>query len=277
MNLFKRPVRNLLFLISALLIMQSGFAQKQKPEDEIERFIKDFAKAYENITKTRDKESVLKYVSKDLFSTIIKSNVVDNFGLIQSGYEEFENYLDRILRTDGMDVNYIIKDVYTTKLRGRTGVVLCEIAVQISSNGEIWNKGTELTTFTLKKFNTGGWKILHFNVVSIEEEQNKGICLTEIFKASSGNYIVKTIIPKGQNYETNLNNFEFNRSRGVAYINVDNKSNYTWTRDQAVKKLAQGDKPEEEYEAAVDDYEALLNIIKYDLYKENCIEFKNKE
>ncbi len=273
MKLSKRSISAFLFFICTVVVVQSGLAQK--PEAEIERFIKDYAKAYENITKTRDKQSVLDFVSKDLFSTIIKSNVVDNFGLIQSSYADFDNHLDQLINTNGMEVNYDIKDVLRSKVRGKTGVVVCEVAVQISSKGEIWNKGTELTTYVLKNFKSG-WKILNFNVVSLEEEQNKGTCLTEVFKASTGSYMVKTIVPKGSTYESNVNNFEFNPGNGVVYINIDGESGYSWIKDGPITKLAQGNQQERVIGPAIDEYEAVLNIVKLDLYKSNCLNFRNK-
>ncbi len=269
-----KSMSKLFFLIAALFLFQVSYAQK--PEAEIEQLIKDYAKAYENITKSRDKESVLKYVSKDLFSTIIKSNVVDNFGLIQSTYEDFDNYLEQLLRTDGMSVNYSVKDILRSKVRGRTGVVVCDVAVQVSSRGEIWNKGSEITTFVLKQFKDG-WKILNFNVVSLEEEQNKGTCLTEVFKANSGNYMVKTIVPKGSTYETNVNNFEFNPGSGIIYISLDGENSYSWLRDGPITKLASGTQPEKVIGPGIDEYDAVLTIIKQDLYSNNCLNFKNKQ
>ena len=268
---------NLFRLISASLVLLFAYGNSfaQKPEDEIEKFIKDYAKAYENITKSRDKEMVLSYVSKDLFSTIIKSNVVDNFGLIQSNFGEFDKYLDNLLRTEGMEIEYSVKNVLRSKVRGRTGVVVCEINASLASRGEIWNKGTELTTFTLKKFKDG-WKILNFNVVILEEEQNKGTCLTEVFKATTGNYMVKTIVPKGESYEQNVNNFEFNPGNGVVYVNLDGESTYSWVKDGPLTKLAAGNEPDRVVGNAIDEYEVVLNIIKLDLYAGNCLNFKNK-
>jgi len=263
-----------LILFMAVFALTNTYAQK--PEAEIEKFIRDYAKAYENVTKTKDKESVLKFVSKDLFSTIIKSNVVDNFGLIQSSYADFDSYLDQILRTDGMEINYKVKDILRSKVRGKTGVVVCEIEVQVAAKGEIWNKGTEMTTFTLKQFKSG-WKILNFNVVSLEEEQNKGTCLIEVFKANTGSYMVKTIVPKGAAYETNVNNFEFNPGNAIYYVNVDGENAYSWKRDGDITKLAAGNQGESVIGQAIDEYEAVLNIIKLDLYKGNCLNFKEKQ
>lgn len=273
MNLSGRTIKSQLVIIFMMISFTSVFAQK--PEAEIEKFIKDYAKAYENLTKSRDKESVLKFVSKDLFSTIIKSNVVDNFGLIQSSYADFDGYLDQILRTDGMEINYTVKSILRSRVRGKTGVVVCEIEAQTASRGEVWNKGIEITTFTLKQFKDG-WKILNFNVVSLEEEQNKGTCLVEVFSASSGNYMVKTIVPKGASYVTNVNNFEFNPGNAIIYINMDGESSYSWRRDGPITKLASGNQPESVVSDAIDEYEAVLNIVKHDLYKNNCLTFRLK-
>jgi hypothetical protein len=273
MNVSKKSVRALLLTLLTVAVFQLGFAQK--PEAEIERFIRDYAKAYENITKSRDKQSVLKFVSKDLFSTIIKSNVVDNFGLIQSTYADFDAYLEQLIRTEGMQVDYSIKDILRSKVRGRTGVVVAEMEIQVSSKGEVWNKGTEITTFTLKQFRNG-WKILNFNVVSLEEQQNKGTCLTELFKASTGNYMVKTIVPKGETYQTNVNTFEFNPGNGVIFISLDGETSYSWLRDGPITKMAQGNQTQQVVGPAIDEYDAVLTIIKMDLYDDNCTDFKNK-
>jgi hypothetical protein len=273
MNSSKRTIKS--FLIT-LLVLAFTHTFAQRPEAEIEKFIKDYAKAYENLSKTRDKESVLKYVSKDLFSTIIKSNVVDNFGLIQSSFADFDGYLDQILHTDGMEINYNVKSILRSKVRGKTGVVVAEIDAQVVSQGEIWNKGTEITTFTLKQFKSG-WKILNFNVVSLEEEQNKGTCLIEVFKASTGNYMVKTIVPKGSTYQHNINNFELNPGNGIYYVNVDGENSYSWLRDGPITKLASGNEPETVIGPAIDELEAVLNIVKLDLYSDNCLNFRTKQ
>jgi len=273
MNLSRRILK--LFLITLLVVAFTN-TYAQKPEAEIEKFVKDYAKAYENLTKSRDKESVLQYVSKDLFSTIVKSNVVDNFGLIQSTYADFDSYLDQILHTDGMEINYSVKSILRSKVRGKSGVVVAEINVQAASRGEIWNKGTEITTFTLKQFKSG-WKILNFNVVSLEEEQNKGTCLVEVFKASTGNYMVKTIVPEGSNYETKINNFEINPGNGIFYVNIDGENSYSWLRDGPITKLASGNQPEKVVGPAIDEYQAVLNIVKLDLYAGNCLNFKVKQ
>lgn len=277
MILSTKIIRKLLFSVAVVMAFQTGgFSEStESTEAVLVRLVKDYARAYENITRTRDKQSVLQYVSKDLFSTIIKSNVVDNFGLIQSSYADFEGYLEQILRTEGMTVKYEIKEVLRSRARGKSGVVVCEVGVQVASKGEVWNKGTEITTFTLKQFKDG-WKILNFNVVALEEEQNKGTCLTEIFKARSGDYMVKTIVPQGSTYSNNVNNFEFNPGNGIIYISIDGENSYSWLRDGPITKLANGNEPDRVIGPAIDEYEAVLNIVKLDLYSANCLNFKTK-
>jgi hypothetical protein len=257
------------------LLLMGQLALAQKPEAEIENFVKDFTRSFENVTKTRDKESVLKFVSKDLFSTIVQSNVMDNFGLIQSTYSDFENYLDRLIQTEGMAVTYSVQDVLKSKVRGKTGVVVAELKTQEASKGQVWNKGSEITTFVLKNYKDG-WKILHFTVVSLEEEKTKGTCLVEIFSASTGNYAAKTIVPAGNTYNTHLNTFEFSPAQGMMFVRLDNDNTYSWMREGPITKLAQGNNPEKAMGSAVDETDAVLTIIKNDLYTESCLEFRKK-
>lgn len=250
----------------ALLISVSTFSQK--PEAEIEKFIRDFARANEEVTNTRDKETVLKYLSKDLFLTIVKSNVLDNLGLIQYTYDDYSAQLDQLLQREGMSRGYVVREILRSRLRGRTGVVVCDIDAQITSNGAVWTKGKQIVSFTLKKFETG-WKILHINVIMLEEEENKGTCLVEVFAAPSGNYASKTVAPGGANYTTHLNTFDFTRTGGQVQISLDGEPAYSWQKDGPVQKAGQS------LGTAVDEREAVMVILK-DLYSKNCSEIRRK-
>ncbi|MDZ7604096.1 MAG: nuclear transport factor 2 family protein [Cyclobacteriaceae bacterium] len=268
-------VRSLIFICVNIVFITIIPCFGQSPEEEIENLVRDYGQAYENLTKSRDKESVLQYVSTDLFSTIIKSNVVDNFGLIKSTYADFDAYLDRLLLTDGLTIQYEIIKILESRVRGNSGVVICDVAVKVVSRGEVWNSGTEFTTFTLKKF-PDGWKILNFNVVSLEEEQNRGTCLTEVFKGSAGNYLVKTIVPVGATYQTNINNFVFNQGSNIVFISLDGVNTYSWKKDGPVTKLARNGEGERVIASAVNEDEVVYNIISLDLYPTNCVDFKVK-
>ena len=268
-------VKSLFVFCLSLIIVTSVSLKAQTPEIEIEQVVRDYSQAYENLTKSRDKESVLQYVSTDLFSTIIKSNVVDDFGLIKSSYADLDAYLDRLLVTDGLTIQYEITKVLESRVRGNSGVVICDVAVRVVSRGEVWSSGTEFTTYTLKKF-TDGWKILNFNVVSLEEEQNRGTCLTEVFKGSSGSYLVKTIVPVGPTYQTNINNFVFNQGSSLVYVSLDGVNTYSWRRDGPITKLARNGDGERMIASAANEDEVVFKIISLDLYPTNCVDFKVK-
>ncbi|MCC5931214.1 MAG: hypothetical protein JJU28_18340 [Cyclobacteriaceae bacterium] len=256
------------------LIFNTFNVNAQNERAEVEKVVRDFAKAYENVTKSKDKESVLKFVSRDLFSTIVNSNVIDNFGLIQSSYSDFEKYITHLATTDGMAIKYNIDKVLKTHVRGRTGVVVCDISVQVSDGKTIWSRGSEATVFTLKKFNDG-WKILHFSVTSLEEELNKGTCLCEMFVAKTGDIVSKSIVPAGTSYSHKLDNFEI-RHRGGPNFNIAvGENRYEWVRDGEIRKIESGGSSTV-IGKAIDEHQAVLTILLQDLYKKECTEFRRK-
>ena len=89
--------------------------------------------------------------------------------------------------------------------------------------------------------------------------------------------MVKTIVPKGNTYEYNVNNFEFNPGNGIIYISLDGENSYSWLRDGPITKLASGNQPEKVIAPGIDENDAVMTIIKEDLYKNNCTNFKNKK
>ena len=89
--------------------------------------------------------------------------------------------------------------------------------------------------------------------------------------------MVKTIVPKGETYQSNVNNFEFNPGNGIIYISLDGENSYSWLRDGPITRLASGNQPEKVVGPGIDEYDAILTIIKEDLYKSNCTNFKNKK
>ncbi len=267
---FKKPG---ILLLTMLLI--SYFSRAQKPENEIERFVRDFAQAYQNIPRSRDEETVLKYISKDLKSTILKSNVMANYGLIHSDYKDFEYHLRQMIDTDGMSVKYGIKNIYKSKVEGETGVVVCEINVEVASRGVIWTKGTEITSFVLKKY-ADGWKIIHFFVIGLEDQQTKGICLLEVYESSLGDFVIKTIIPKDNDYIAKLNTFDFSKDKRPLSIKTNNDITYTWNTDGTVNRLNNEDSSVKAIGKADNKYDVSMLIITEDLYAGSCTEFKVK-
>ncbi len=262
-------------LLVMVFLLAVNLSKAQKPETEINRFVRDFAQAYQNLPKSRDEETVLKYVSKDLKSTILKSNVMADYGLIHSNYDDFNYHLSQMIDTEGMSVEYNIKNIFKSQVQGDLGVVVCEIAVEVSSRGVIWNKGTEMTTFVLKK-NSDGWKIFHFFIVSFEGKQTKGICLLEVFESSIGDFVIKTIVPKGDEYLTKLNTIDFNKGNNRLLIKVNNEITYSWDEQGTIDRLNNEDSSVKVIGKTNDKKDAALLIITKDIYAGNCTEFKVK-
>jgi len=239
-----------------------------------EQTVRSFTKAYENITRSKDPEQVLQYVSKDLFSTIINSSVADNFGLIRSTYQDFASYLTSLSKTDNLSVTYNIAEILKTNVRGKSGVVVCDINYEFKKGNVIQRKGREATTFVLRH-GRDGWKIINFNVVNIEEELNIGQCVCEAYVASTGNYITKTTVPAGDSYEKKIDEFQINRGQGIYYISVGDME-YTWIRDGDIKRVDRDSNKEIVVGTAVDELEAVLTIVQNDLYNSVCSDFRRR-
>ena len=266
-------IRKITFLfIFSVFLSSSAYAQKE--ESEVKAFITDFTEAYSDLPKSKNVESVTKYVSKSLYSTIINANVIGNFGLIQSDYVDFENYLMSVVQNPEITLVYKIQSFEKVYVRGVSAVVVCDIESQVARSGVIWQKTNETTSFVLKK-NKNGWQILSFNVVSIEEELNRGTCLCELFAASTGNYISKSTVPTGETYTTNIDDFQFTpKPDGMIYIQQGDHY-YSWIRDGALKKM-NGSAEDELLGTAIDEIEAIMQILSKDLYSEECTNFKRR-
>jgi len=58
---------------------------------------------------------------------------------------------------------------------------------------------------------------------------------------------------------------------------VDGENSYSWLRDGPITKLASGNEPEKVIGPGIDELEAVLNIVKLDLYNDNCLNFRTKQ
>lgn len=270
MNITRKTLA-LCFAASTLLI--SINAKGQATGEGAEQTVIKFANAYEKLPQSKDINSVLSLVSKDLFSTIINSSVADNFGLIKSTYHDFEGYVTSLTRQSDVDIKYDINDILKTNFRGKSAVVVADISYQYNKGNTLLRKGTEATTFVLR-YTKKGWKIINFNVVNLEEELNVGQCVAEVFLASTGNYMTKTTVPAGASYESNVDEFIINKGQnGVHFISVSG-NDYTWIREGNITKTDNGS--ETMIGEAVDELEAVLTILENDLYDKQCSDFRRK-
>ncbi|WP_291726054.1 nuclear transport factor 2 family protein [Bernardetia sp.] len=260
--------------------------EKQKARDKaaeviIKKNLMEFAAAYSKLGETKDVKAVMQHMAKDVTSTLVTFNISDRGSVLNSDYEGFYSYLTKIVRTDGLKINYDVTEILRNDVRGSIGIIVYLVEYEITKNKEIWSKGTETVSMVFRNDKrTGEWKIAHYSVIGTEDERIKGVCSCELYKSStginSGNYLVKTIVPSGKNYSTMVSNFEF------VYENPDGKGGkrtvrvgdnmYSWTQTGDIFRLAddgtQGDLVAKSHPN--DEVLAIMSILKYDIYSENC-------
>ncbi len=257
------------------LVINASIVNAQATKEGAEQAVTNFAKAYENLPKSKDTKGILNMVSKDLFSTIINSSVADNFGLVRSTYGDFEGFVTSMSQQKDLSITYKVNKILKTNFRGKSAVVVCDISYQYKKGNVVQRKGVEATTFVLR-FYKDGWKILNFNVVNLEEELNVGQCACEVFTASTGNYMTKTTVPAGASYSKEIDEFEINKGQGGIYFISSGDKDYTWIRDGEIKRKDASTNKEIVIGTAVDELEAVLTIVRNDLYANKCSEFRRR-
>lgn len=300
MRIFQNTLSKICFVLlvvfSSSLFYSTVYAQKtttkitedekQKARDKaaeviIKKNLMEFAEAYSKLGETKDVKSVMAHMAKDVTSTLVTFNISDRGSVVNSDYEGFLSYLTKITRTDGLKINYTIKDILKNEVKGAIGVIIYVVEYEISKDKEIWSKGTETVSMVFRnEKQTSDWKIAHYSVIGTEDERIKGVCSCELYKSStgvnSGNYLVKTIVPSGKNYSTLVNNFEFMYENqggqgGERTIRVGDNT-YKWTQTGDIFKQnadgTQGDLIAKSHPN--DEVLAIMSILKGDVYSENC-------
>ncbi len=262
-------------LIAFTLVFNASIVNAQATKEGAEQTVTKFASAYENLPKSKDTKVLLGFLSKDLFSTIINSSVADNFGLVRSTYSDFEAYAVDVAQQKDLSITYKINKILKTNFRGKSAVVVCDISYEYKKGNVVQRKGVEATTFVLRYFEKG-WKIINFNVVNLEEELNVGQCACEVFAASTGNYMTKTTVPAGNAYSREIDEFEINKGQGGLYYISSGNKEYTWIRDGEIKRMDSENNREVIVGKAVDELEAVLTIVKNDIYADKCSEFRRR-
>lgn len=266
----KIQFRLLVVVLGTICFFNTGYAQKGSDKETVNKVIRDFANAYDKLDETKDVESVLTYISRDLFSTIVRSDVGGKLGLIESRFEDFENFLTMLSKSKDLSNDYKIEKFYDTYVQGSTAFAAVFLSYNQQGDGLTWAKGKETVTFTLKKFKDV-WRIVHFSAVNFQTEQNKGTCFYEIFFASTGNAIAKTTIPKGDTFSKNLDAFDIRAGKELTLIQLSDKNkNYSFYKNGNI------DLDGNSIAVAADNREAILMILENDLYKDSCIEWERR-
>ena len=268
-----------LFLtIAAFLIgFSSAFAQDDAAEKKrIEGIVKAFAKEYEGITKASSTEKLLSFVAPNLRSTNVMASVTGRMNVTNADFNDFAGYLDQLRGDKGLKMTYKIKDILDVNVRGNVASVVYTVDYSNKKDSYLLSKGQENVTMTLYK-KGDVWKIVHFNFVNIEDEKEHGPCLCELFVASTGNYVAKTIVPGGKSYQTIMNNFEFRKEGKERMIRIEGNI-YKWADGGDVSLVSASSSRENASKAVLGNgatpEEAIMIIIENVMYKDNCTDFK---
>jgi hypothetical protein len=123
---------------------------------------------------------------------------------------------------------------------------------------------------------SGEWKIIHYTILGIENEKEKGACQCEMFKAESENFVTKTTIPSGRGYTTNMEHFTFTYTSTQERLVLVGDNAFKWKRDGELwllKEKKVGEYSEEKLlfkTHTIDKEQLILTLIKDFFYKENC-------
>ncbi len=245
-NIMKNSIKFPLIALCSLLITQS-YAQKITPKEgktqppaagktavnapevaALKLKFTEFIDAYANIEKNKDVTKVLKYVAPDAISTLVSFDLTGKMNILYSDYKGFAGFLDKLTTTEGLAVNYTLDNIDKMYISGNIGVVVYGVKYENKRGGQIWSKGYENVSLTYKKI-AGEWKIVQYVVTQIEDEKTKVSCICELtVENNSQDFIMKTTIPSGRSYITELNPIGFMFPNNEKMIVIGEKY-YKWT------------------------------------------------
>lgn len=262
------------------LILPAQNANTEETEKLLDGYVRDFAKAYANLPESKDKSSVLKYFSKRMQSTIFYFSVSDNVRMSNSGFDGFSGYLNQLMTTEGMEIDYEVSEVLQNYVNEDVATVVAVVKYELQQADGFHVKGQETVTFAWKKIG-GEWQIVHFTVMGTEDQKLRGTCLCEIFSSSGDEYVVRTTVPNGRSYTTGFSEFETRKAGEDIFIKVksDNavfkltKDGEVWHQDgtsNAIDKVNEVSR----IGKAGGVKGAILLVIKHHIYPGNCTSIK---
>jgi len=245
-------------------------AAEKADEETLKGILQNFTTAYGKLTETKEIGSVMKYFSRELTSTLVSYDVGDHVRVLHNSYQDFADYLKKVVRAPGLGITYDVKDVLRVQVKGEIGVVVYVVNYAITRDGEKWSSGTETVTMTFKKQGSE-WRIIHNTIIAVEDEKLKGTCSCEIYESGTGDYVAKTTVPNGSQYSTALKNFDFTLEGDVQVITVEGQA-FTWDKERNV--FAKDS--EEKIGVAPNKEDVVLLIIKRKLYADTCTRIRVK-
>jgi hypothetical protein len=187
----------------------------------------EFIDAYANIEKTKAKHKVLGYMSNEVISTLVSFNLSGKMNILYSDYKGFTSYLEKLTTTEGLSINYVLENIDKIYVNGNIAMVVYGVNYENKKGGQIWSKGHETVSLTYKKV-LGEWKICQYVVTQIEDEKTKVSCICELSAENNAqDFAVKTTIPSGRSYQTELSPVGFMYPENAKMIVIGEKY-YKW-------------------------------------------------
>jgi ketosteroid isomerase-like protein len=207
--------------------------EEQTDQDILRQQFHEFVNTYSRLEVTKDKQAVLKYLSKDVQAILVYFYVSGKVNMITGDYNSFSAYMDKVIATQGLDIKYDVSQVPRIMVNGDRAVIVYVVDYDIKKNGAIWSKGNETVTLTYRKMPAEGWKIIQYSIVNIEDEKLRGACLCDLFGDGTADYISKITIPNGRTYDNEMVTFAFTKI-GDDRIVKTNKYIYRWAKNGEV-------------------------------------------
>lgn len=257
----------------------AGYAKEDEEEyKNLHKQFESFVKAYSNIQKSKDKQSVLQYLAKEVKATFILFDIANNSSIKYTNIKSFETHLEDLITSDEIELKYHVTEILREYMQTKFAVISYVVQFEIFKHGNLWSKGNETVTLTYAK-NNGEWKIAQYTFVSIEDEKLRGSCVCEAFKGKGGEqFVTKMAIPTGRSYVTNMTDFKFTEEKNGDKTIKAGKGIYRWNKEGEVwlKNFDQSgtELNETRLGEAADKKDVLKVILGKHLFVENCVDLK---
>jgi ketosteroid isomerase-like protein len=188
--------------------------------DEITKLVYDFAKSYSEIDTVRDTEHVLRYVDKELKSSLTDFDPVKGAKTFHSDFFGLNEHLSSLIRNN-IKIKYSVDKILKVDLSGHFAYTLFEASYKATLGGKPFDNGTETVMMTFIK-RDNNWKISNYYVVDVKKENPKTVCYATVFKSTQHDnqqLIVKLDTPDGRSLLSDFLSFAFEKNKeGGWYI-----------------------------------------------------------
>lgn len=222
-------MKKIFFLIFFLIAFQLKLSAQG--EKEIQTLIENFAKSYSEIDTVKDTEHVLRYVSKDLKSSLTDYDAVAGAKTLNSDYFGLVEHLNSLIRNN-LKVNYKVDKITKVVAEENFAYAIYEASYETYLNrGKVkMDYGNETVMMSFVK-SSEGWKILNYYVFDIKKEVQKTSCYADVFKSESEKkytqLVVKLSTPDGKSVGSDLLIFVFEKQSDNSILVKHNEQLFT--------------------------------------------------